>query len=313
VSTRTPAADLGSDSTVPDAATTPTARRPGSRLRWVRKVGWRHAVALAALAFALFPVVWILSASFDPSSSLQGQQLIPDDPTLDNYRTLFDDPNVPYGRWFLNTMMIAGGATLINTILCAMAAYAFSRLRFTGRRTGLLSILLVQMFPQILAIVALFAIMQNIGRVFPAVGLGSQGGLLLIYLGGALGVNTWLMKGFFDSIPRSLDESAKIDGATHFQIFRIIILPLAAPVLAVVALLTFILLINDFLIASVMLNDVEDYTLAVGLYRFIDGRYGANWGPFAAGALLAALPVILLFQFLQRYIVSGLTQGAVKE
>jgi arabinogalactan oligomer/maltooligosaccharide transport system permease protein len=298
------------------ATTSPdtTRRRPGSFMRWMRKVGWRHLVALAAVAFALFPVVWIASASINPTSSLQGQQLIPDDPTLANYRTLFEgDPNVPFGRWFVNTLVIAGTATIVNTLLCAMSAYAFSRLRFRGRRTGLLSILLVQMFPQILAIVALFAIMQNLGRVFPAIGLGTQAGLVLIYLGGALGVNTWLMKGFFDSIPRSLDEAAKIDGASHFQIFRIVILPLAAPVLAVVALLTFILLINDFLIASVMLNDVEEYTLAVGLYRFIDGRYGANWGPFAAGALLAAIPVIVLFQFLQRYIVSGLTQGAVKE
>lgn len=291
----------------------PSERRPGSAGRWVRKIGWRHVVALSAVAFAMFPMVWIASASFNPTSSLRGQQLIPSDPTLDNYRALFDDPNVPYVRWFVNTMVIAGSATIINTMLCALAAYAFSRLRFRGRRTGLLSILLVQMFPQILAIVALFAIMQNLGRAFPSVGLGTQPGLVLIYLGGALGVNTWLMKGFFDSIPRSLDESAKIDGASHFQIFRMIILPLAAPVLAVVALLTFILLINDFIIASIMLNDVDEYTLAVGLYRFIDGRYGANWGPFAAGALLAAIPVVLLFQFLQRFIVSGLTQGAVKE
>lgn len=284
-----------------------------SRMRWLRKIGWRHLVGLAAIAFALFPVVWIASASFNPSSSLQGQKLVPEDPTLDNYRRLFDDPDVPYLRWFLNTLVIAGTATIVNTMLCAMAAYAFSRLRFKGRRTGLLSILLVQMFPQILAIVALYAIMQNVGRAFPSIGLGTQAGLILIYLGGALGVNTWLMKGFFDSIPRSLDESAKIDGASHFQVFRLVVLPLVAPVLAVVALLTFIMLINDYVIATVMLNDVHEYTLAVGLYRFIDGRYGANWGPFAAGALLAAIPVILLFQFLQRFIVSGLTQGAVKE
>jgi arabinogalactan oligomer / maltooligosaccharide transport system permease protein len=295
-------------------ATTPTAdRRAGSRRRWARKVGWRHLVAWTAIAFALFPVVWIASASVNPRSSLQGQQLIPDDPTLSHYRTLFEDPAVPYVRWFVNTMVIAGTATIFSTLFCAMAAYSFSRLRFRGRRTGLLSILLVQMFPQILAVVALFAIMQNLGEALPAVGFGTQGGLMLIYLGGALGVNTWLMKGFFDSIPKSLDESARIDGATHFQIFRMVILPLAAPILAVVALLTFILIINDFIFASVMLNDVEEYTLAVGLYRFIDGRYGANWGPFAAGVLLAAIPVIVLFQFLQRFIVSGLTSGAVKE
>jgi arabinogalactan oligomer / maltooligosaccharide transport system permease protein len=294
-------------------ATATTVRRPGARRRWFRMLGWRHLVAWAAIGFALFPVIWIASASVNPTSSLQGQELIPDEPTLRHYRTLFEDPDVPYVRWFLNTLVIAGVATIASTAFCAMAAYSFSRLRFRGRRTGLLSILLVQMFPQILAVVALFAIMQNIGRALPAVGFGTQGGLMLIYLGGALGVNTWLMKGFFDSIPKSLDESARIDGATHWQIFRLVILPLVAPILAVVALLTFILIINDFIFASVMLNDVHEYTLAVGLYRFIDGRYGANWGPFAAGALLAAVPVILLFQFLQRYIVSGLTTGAVKE
>jgi arabinogalactan oligomer / maltooligosaccharide transport system permease protein len=294
-------------------ASAATVRQPGARRRWFRKLGWRHLVAWAAIGFALFPVIWIASASINPTSSLQGQELIPGDPTLRHYRTLFEDPDVPYVRWFVNTLVIAGVATIFSTAFCAMAAYSFSRLRFRGRRTGLLSILLVQMFPQILAVVALFAIMQNIGRALPAVGFGTQGGLMLIYLGGALGVNTWLMKGFFDSIPKSLDESARIDGATHWQIFRLVILPLVAPILAVVALLTFILIINDFIFASVMLNDVDEYTLAVGLYRFIDGRYGANWGPFAAGALLAAVPVVLLFQFLQRYIVSGLTTGAVKE
>ncbi len=280
--------------------------------KWWRTLGWRHLVGLAALVFALFPVVWIVSASFNPSGNLSGQSLIPSDPSIENYRTLFDNPEVPFVRWFVNSMVIAGIATVANTMLCALAAYAFSRLRFRGRRTGLLSILLVQMFPQILAVVALFAIMQNIGRAFPSVGLGTQSGLILVYLGGALGVNTWLMKGFFDSIPRSLDEAARIDGASHWQIFRRLILPLAAPILAVVALLTFILILNDFIIASVMLNDVDEYTLAVGLFRFIDGQYGANWGAFTAGALLAAVPVVVVFQFLQRFIVSGLTVGAVK-
>jgi arabinogalactan oligomer/maltooligosaccharide transport system permease protein len=280
--------------------------------KWWRTLGWRHLVGLGALVFALFPVIWIVSASFNPTGSLSAQELIPSDPSIENYRTLFDDPEVPYVRWFVNTLVIAGTATIANTMLCALAAYAFSRMRFKGRRTGLLSILLVQMFPQILAVVALFAIMQNIGRAFPTVGLGTQAGLILIYLGGALGVNTWLMKGFFDSIPRSLDEAARIDGATHWQIFSRLILPLAAPILAVVALLTFILILNDFILASVMLNDVDEYTLAVGLFRFIDGQYGANWGAFTAGALLAAIPVVFLFQFLQRFIVSGLTAGSVK-
>ncbi len=297
----------------PDA-TAPRAdnRARDHRRRWMREVGWRYLVVALALFFALFPVVWIISASFNSSGGLSGQQLIPDEPTLENYRTLFDDPNIPFDRWFANTIVIAGIATVANTILCALAAFAFSRLRWSGRRTGLLLVLLIQMFPQLLAMVAIFTMMQNIGAVFPAIGLGTQAGLILIYMGGALGVNTWLMKGFFDTIPRSLDESARIDGATHWQIYSRIIMPLAAPILAVVALLTFIITLNDFVIASFMLNDVNEFTLAVGLFRFIDGRFGANWGPFTAGAVLAMIPIILLWLFLQRYVVSGLTAGAEK-
>ncbi|MGB5756702.1 MAG: sugar ABC transporter permease [Acidimicrobiales bacterium] len=280
--------------------------------RWFRKLGWRHLVAWLALAFALFPIVWIVSASFNPSGSLNSQRLVPSQPSLENYRILFTDQDVPFVRWFWNTVLISGAAALFNTFLCALAAYAFSRLRFNGRRTGLLTVLLVQMFPQLLAVIAIFTIMQNLGRVFPAVGIGTQLGLVLVYMGGALGINTWLMKGFFDTIPKSLDESAIIDGATHWQIFSRVIVPLSAPILAVVALLSFIFAINEFVLASVLLNDTTEFTLSVGLYRFIDGQFGQNWGAFAAGAVLASIPVIVLWQFLQRFVVSGLTSGAVK-
>lgn len=301
--------------TVEPPGAPPRAPRPVRRSSfapWFRRNGWRHLVAWLTLGFALFPVVWIVSASFNPTGSLNAQRLIPSDPSLENYRTLFTDEDVPYVRWFWNTVLISGAAALLNTFLCALAAYPFSRLRFAGRRTGLLTVLLVQMFPQIAAVIAIFIIMQNLGRVFPAIGIGTQAGLILVYLAGALGINTWLMKGFFDTIPRSLDESAIIDGATHWQIFSRIIMPLAAPILAVVALLSFIFAINEFVIASVLLNDTNEFTLSVGLFRFIDGQFGQNWGAFAAGAVLASIPVIVLWQFLQRFVVSGLTTGAVK-
>ncbi len=280
---------------------------------WFRKLGWRHLVALAALVFALFPVVWIVSAAINPvGSTLTSQQLIPESPTLDNFRALSN--TVPYWSWYRNTMLIAGGAALFNTMLAALAAYAFSRMRFRGRRTGLLSVLLIQMFPQILTIVALFLMMDLIKDVYPAIGLGTRNGLFLIYLGGAMGVNTWLMKGFFDTIPVDLDESARIDGATHGQIFMRIILPLVAPILAVVFLLGFIFLINDILIVRVVLGlgNQENWTLGLGLWQFVNDRFSQRWGLFAAGSLLAAIPIIVLWQFLQRYVVSGLTQGAVK-
>ena len=280
--------------------------------KWFRELGWRHLVGLAALVFALFPVVWIISASVNPLGTLTSQKLIPDSPNLDSFRDLFEE--VPYRAWYTNTMIIAGGAAALQVLLSALAAYAFSRMRFKGRRTGLLAVLLIQMFPQAVALVPIFLMMVSIKGVFPAIGLGSQAGLLLIYLGGALGMNTWLMKGFFDTVPVDLDESAKVDGATHNQIFFRIILPLVAPILAVIFLLSFIFLINDFLLADAVLGqgDSEKFTLAIGLQRYLSDQFNLRWGPFAAGALLRGVPVVVLFQFLQRYIVSGLTQGGVK-
>jgi len=281
--------------------------------RWFRDTGWRHVVALTAVAFALFPVIWVLSAAFG-TGNLSAQRLIPREITLDNFRTLMTEPgHPPFWRWFANSMIVGVVTAAGTVLLCALSAFAFSRLRFRGRRPGLLALLLVQMFPNLLAITALFLFMTRIKTMFPAIGLGTIWGLIFIYLGGALGVNTWLVKGFFDTIPFSLDESAKIDGASHAQTFFLIILPLARPVLAVIALLSFITSQAEFLLADVIIgaND-EQRTLAVGLSRYILAGFDNRWGPFAAGALIAAVPVVLLFLFLQRFIVSGLTSGAVK-
>ncbi len=290
---------------------TRTGNAPSGFGAWFRDLGWRHLIGVVALLVAFFPVIWVVSASFNPGGSLEGQELIPSKPTLDHYGTVLD---AGFPWWFANSMMICGGAAIGTVLLCASSAYAFSRMRFKGRRAGLLAILLVQMFPQLLAMVAIYLFMLSIADVEPAIGLGSRLGLLFIYLGGALGVNTWLMKGFFDTIPGSLDESARIDGATHFDIFWRIILPLVTPVLAVIGLLAFIATLNDFVLAAVVLSggDQEKWTLAVGLSRFIEDRYGARWGPFAAGALMGGIPVILLVMSLQRFLVGGLTSGAVK-
>ena len=302
-----------------DSTSTIVARRPveGVRARsrfgkWFRDTGWRHLVTWAALVFALFPVLWVISAAFNPLGTLTTQKLIPDSFTLQNFKDLFDDTD--YGSWYVNTMLIAGGAAALQVLLSAFAAYAFSRMRFRGRRTGLLSVLLVQMFPQLLAFVAIFLMMVSIKNVLPGIGLGTRAGLLLVYLGGAMGVNTWLMKGFFDTIPIDFDESAKVDGASHSQIFFRIIVPLVAPILAVIFLLSFIFLINDFVLADAVLGQgsPENYTMAIGLFRFLSDQFNLRWGPFAAGALLGGLPIIVLFMFLQKYIVSGLTQGGVK-
>jgi len=194
----------------------------------------------------------------------------------------------------------------------AAAAYAFSRFRFSGRRVGLTSLLVIQMFPQVLAFVAVFLLLLSLGQVVPILGLNSRVALIMVYLGGALGVNTFLMYGFFNTIPMEIDEAAKIDGASHAQIFWTIILRLVAPILAVVALLSFVSTFSDFLLAKLILQSEENWTLAVGLYQWVSDQLSANWGLFAAGAVISAIPVVALFIFLQKYIVSGLTAGAVK-
>ncbi len=276
---------------------------------WFVDTGWRHVVALVVCVFALFPVLWVISAAFS-TGGLESQKLIPESVSLNNYRTLVKRP---FWRWMLNSLIVGGVTAILTVFLCACAAYAFSRLRFTGRRGGMLFLLLVQMFPNLLASVALFLLMQRVKGMFPSIGLGTYWGLILVYLGGALGVNTWLMKGFFDTIPRELDESAVVDGATHAQIFFKIILPLAAPVLAVIGLLSFVASQSEFMIADIIIqNNEKQRTAAVGLSRFVLAGFDNNWGAFAVGALIAAIPVLVLWLFLQRFVVSGLTAGAVK-
>lgn len=281
-------------------------------VRWFRVAGWRHVVALAALAFGLLPILWVVSAAFTKDPSISSSALVPSNPTTENFTRLFGNPDQPFARWYANTMIVAVVTAVLTVLIAAGAAYAFSRFRFKGRKVGLMFLLLVQMFPQFLSLTAIYAIMVAIGDVFPPIGLDTLAGLILVYLGGAMGVNAWLIKGFFDTLPIEIDESAKVDGATHGQVFWGIILPLAAPVLAVVGLLSFIATINEFIIASALIQDPGTKTLAVGLQGFISQQYSENWGPFAAGALLAAIPVVILFLFLQRFIVGGLTAGSVK-
>jgi arabinogalactan oligomer/maltooligosaccharide transport system permease protein len=177
---------------------------------------------------------------------------------------------------------------------------------------GLTALLVIQMFPQMLAFVAIFLLCISLGNVVPVLGLDSKLSLICVYLGGALGVNTFLMYGFFNTVPREIDEAAKIDGASHAQIYWTIVLRLTAPILAVVGLLSFIATFGEFIIARVLLQSEENWTIAVGLYGWVSSLQEANWGLFTAGAVLSALPVLALFLFLQKYIVGGLTAGSVK-
>ncbi|NOZ72053.1 MAG: sugar ABC transporter permease [Chloroflexi bacterium] len=277
-------------------------------------IAWRMAVAFLAIAFALLPVIYIFSASINPASSIASRAIIPPGANFGHYRDILTNPegDAPFLLWMRNSLFVSIVTSVLVVTLTSFAAYAFSRFRFRGRQTLLKTILLAQVFPNILAIVALFLILRQLGQYYPIVGIDSLGGLILIYLGGAMGFNTWLMKGFFDSIPRDLDESAQMDGASSLQTFFYIILPLVRPILVVIFILTFIGTYGDYLLARVMLKSTEHYTLAVGLSLFVSGRFSQNWGPFAAGALMAAIPTLILFYLVQDQLQSGLTVGAVK-
>ena len=280
--------------------------KPG---RWFSELGWRHLVGVVAVVFAAFPLVYVLSASLSENGTLTGSNSLFADVSSVNYAELGDSL---FWTWMLNTLVIAVATSVGTVLMGAAAAYAFSRFRFTGRRTGLTSLLIIQMFPQMLAFIAIFLLLLSLGDVVPALGLDSKLALICVYLGGALGVNTFLMYGFFNTVPRELDEAAKLDGATHAQIYWTIILRLVAPILAVVALLSFISTYGEFMIARIVLTSEANWTLAVGLYGWVSSLREANWGLFTAGAVISTLPVLALFLYLQKYIVGGLTAGSVK-
>ena len=279
---------------------------------WLRNNAWRHVVIISVCLFSLFPLYLVVISSFNSTGSLRLDSFIPREISFANYKLLFTDPTIPYMIWVKNSLIIAGATAVLSVTIGSASAFAFSRLNFKGRKAGIQMLLLVQMFPAILAISAVYVIMERVYTFAPSLGLGTQAGLLLIYLGGAMGVNIWLLKGFVDSIPKELDEAAKIDGASAVQTYWLIFMPLAAPVLAVVALLSFIGTFNEFILARLFLVDMESRTVAVGLQQFIGGQYSENWGPFAAGSIIASVPIVIIFLSLQKYIVNGLTAGSVK-
>jgi arabinogalactan oligomer/maltooligosaccharide transport system permease protein len=302
------ATDVAAGSTVRTPGA-PSDRRSARRRRWLLDVGWKYLLAVVVVFYAIFPLVYVLSASLNPNGTLAASNALFSVIDLSNYAAL---GGTSFWIWAGNTLLIGGIASVGAVLMGAAAAYAFSRFRFSGRRAGLTGLLIIQMFPQALAFVAIFLMLLGLGEVVPALGLNSKIALICVYLGGALGVNTFLMYGFFNTVPIEIDESAKIDGASHAQIFWRLIFPLVTPILAVVALLAFIAAFGDYIIAKIVLVSEENWTLAVGMYQWVSNQLASNWGLFAAGAVIAAIPVLVLFLSLQRYIVGGLTAGSVK-
>lgn len=276
-------------------------------------VWWRHVIAIVMIVFALFPVVFVIFAAFNPVGTLSTSSLIPNGFSTSNFHTLFNDAARPFGSWYENSLLIAFVGSFAALFIGACAAFAFSRLRFHGRRVGLLALLLLQMFPVLLAFVGLYITFGNLGEVLPAVGLNTSWGLILAYMGGAMGSNVWLLKGYFDTVPVELDEAARIDGASHARVFFTVLLPLARPILVTVFMLSFVGLYGEFMLASIFLTSPDSQTLGVGLYNMTVGSDRvALFGQFAAGCLLAALPVLVLYLAFQKQLVSGLTKGSVK-
>jgi ABC-type maltose transport system permease subunit len=297
------------ESTGRSAAKTASGWRQSKKARFRITLFFKYIIAALVLFFSLFPIIWTISASFNPTSSVSGQELIPTPATLAHYRTILDEP---FWLWMWNSFYIAAISSILVGVITLMSAYAFSRFRWVGRSQLLLLILLIQVFPAILAMVALFALLQQIGNYIPQLGLNTHGGLILIYMGGAMGINVWLMKGFFDSVPREIDESGKVDGASDWQIFWQLLFPLVRPILVVSMILTFFGTYSDYLMPRVMITASEKYTLMLGLYNFIGDNYSQDWGPFAAGAVIGAIPMVVVYLLLQDYIVGGLTAGSVK-
>lgn len=262
-------------------------------------------IALMSIV-VLYPLLWVLGASFNPGDSLSGSSMFPKNPTTKHYEFLFDLEQSNYLLWYWNSMKISILTMIFSVILVSFTAYSFSRYRFVGRKNGLLTFLILQMIPNFAALIAIFVLANRLGLI------DTHYGLILFYVGGQLPMSTWLMKGYLDTIPKDLDESARMDGAGHFRIFIQIIMPLAKPIISVVALFAFIAPLGDFIIARILLRSNEQFTLAVGLYDLVAKQFGNSFTTFAAGAVLVSVPIAILFLMFQKYFVSGLTAGGTK-
>lgn len=266
-----------------------------------------HIILIIASLISVFPIVWILSTSFKFKEDVlkPGIQIIPTNPTLSNYQHVLSMDNFIFWKWLGNSIMIALITTVIGLFLASTTAYAFSRFDFKGKKFLLFSYLLTQMFPGAILIVPLYNIIKNMGL------LNSYTGLLIAYSTISLPFCVWMLKSFFDTIPKSLEEAAMIDGLTSFGTFWKIIMPLSLPGLSVTAFFSFITAWNEFMFALTFMSTSEHYTLPVGLRTFVF-EFNTDWHYMAAGAIIVSLPVLIFFFIAQKFLISGLTSGGVK-
>ncbi|WP_088013004.1 sugar ABC transporter permease [Gottfriedia acidiceleris] len=252
----------------------------------------------------LFPIIWILGSSFGESTGLANATPIPKNPTIIHYQELFE--KTKFSLWYWNTLKIALINMVLSIFLSTSAAYVFSRFKFKGKKFGMIAMLVLQMFPSFMGMIAIYILFLNFGL------LDNHLGLVLVYAAGQIPFNTWLIKGYLGAVPKSLDESAMIDGATKTQVFFKIILPLSKPILTFVALTQFMVPWMDFILPRLLISSNEKKTLAIGLFDLIKGQTNQNFTMFAAGAVLVAVPITILYVVLQKYVIQGVTAGANK-
>jgi maltose/maltodextrin transport system permease protein len=290
----------------------------GKNLKY--RVWATHIAMWSFLALIIFPLLMIVAISFRTGNFAVGD-IIPKNPTLDHWRLALGfsvtnadgsitPPPFPVLMWLWNSVKIAGITSVLIVALSTTSAYAFARMRFKGKETILKGMMIFQMFPAVLALVALYALFDKLGQYIPFLGLNTHGGLIFSYLGG-IALHVWTIKGYFESIDNSLEEAAALDGASPWQAFRLVLLPLSVPILAVVFILSFIGVVTEVPVASLLLTDVNNYTLAVGMQQYLNPQ-NYLWGDFAAAAVLSALPITVVFLLAQRWLVGGLTAGGVK-
>ena len=286
--------------------------------RW-RKLA-AHAFLLVLCAAVLFPFLVVISVSLRPGNFASGS-LIPAAISLEHWRYVLGfaymgpngemiQPDLPVLLWLWNSIKVATISGLVTLLLSTTAAYALARLRFRGRKALLTGLMLMQMFPAVLALVAIYAIFDRLGSAFPAIGLNTHASLVLAYSGG-IAMHVWSLKGYYDTLPVEVEEAARVDGATPWQTFYRVLLPMALPILAVVFLLAFIGAIIEYPVASVLLSQQDQLTLAVGAKLFVH-EHNFHWGDFAAAAILSGLPITAVFLLAQRWLIAGLAAGGVK-